>query len=449
MKSKLLILLLLFCFRLSGQVPNSETFTFQNVITELSGVGTQARVDRVTRNSTSGNTYISCNGYAEDIIWDTDATTTMSAFVAAHSGDFGAVTVFDNYNGSCDFIADVPGVDFTSAFIPVTYGTAENIVPNISESSDLINGFERANSDDFDSRYYLYYLVAGDHYLATNSLLNFRNYNGSPDGIPIPINTGAHRVTRTTTFITWECSAGATGFRFDVALDAGFTNILPGYTNIYISKDTWELSGGGYKLEYLVENLTHYYRVRAVTGNGTSASSNGSKFKTATIWYLPALEALQAMYDNLWNIETPVGDFSADYYWSSTEYTLSYAYSVSFGTGSTSYILKSAEDHVRATRHFTSEYNYDIGEEIWDEDEMEVIGIVFYKYDNGDNSYVYYICTPTDQSELQDWSNVTDSFIGGTSTAITAGYVNTALIIGQFGHTYSAAQLCVDVDLGE
>jgi len=272
MKSKLLILLLLFCFRLSGQVPNSETFTFQNVITELSGVGTQARVDRVTRNSTSGNTYISCNGYAEDIIWDTDATTTMSAFVAAHSGDFGAVTVFDNYNGSCDFIADVPGVDFTSAFIPVTYGTAENIVPNIGESSDLVNAFAKAITENYDSRYYPYYLVSGGNLFAHNSQLNFRNYGGTPDGIPIPVATDATYETPNYFNANWNSSVGATKYYIDVSDSYDFSTPVcdPEY---YDKFDVGDVTT--FQVLYCLETSgIYYYRIYAETLNGTSNCSN-------------------------------------------------------------------------------------------------------------------------------------------------------------------------------
>ena len=49
---------------------------------------------------------------------------------------------------------------------------------------------------------------------------------------------------------------------------------------------------------------------------------------------------------------------------------------------------------------------------------------------------------PDDQSTSAAWSNIDDTQIGTTDTAIDTGSANTDAIIGQSGHTASAAQIC-------
>jgi hypothetical protein len=46
------------------------------------------------------------------------------------------------------------------------------------------------------------------------------------------------------------------------------------------------------------------------------------------------------------------------------------------------------------------------------------------------------------------WSNITSAVSGASGTAIGTGLANTATIIGQSGHTASAAQLCNDLTSG-
>jgi uncharacterized membrane protein YeaQ/YmgE (transglycosylase-associated protein family) len=66
----------------------------------------------------------------------------------------------------------------------------------------------------------------------------------------------------------WNSSAGATGYRVDVATDAAFTSMVTGYNNTDAGNATsLQVSG-------LNPNTTYYYRVRAYCSDGTSAGSN-------------------------------------------------------------------------------------------------------------------------------------------------------------------------------
>jgi hypothetical protein len=73
------------------------------------------------------------------------------------------------------------------------------------------------------------------------------------------------------------------------------------------------------------------------------------------------------------------------------------------------------------------------------------VGIVFYVTDGGLHGLEV---APVDQSTGAAWSNITDETIGTTGTAIGTGSANTDAIIGQSGHTASAAQICRDYNGG-
>ncbi|MDD3655525.1 MAG: Ig-like domain-containing protein [Atribacterota bacterium] len=76
-------------------------------------------------------------------------------------------------------------------------------------------------------------------------------------------------------------------------------------------------------------------------------------------------------------------------------------------------------------------------------------GIVAYILVEGDPGYdpnIQHglIAATVDQMAECAWSNITDILIGTTDTAIGTGLANTASIIGQSGHTNSAAKVCDD-----
>jgi len=76
-------------------------------------------------------------------------------------------------------------------------------------------------------------------------------------------------------------------------------------------------------------------------------------------------------------------------------------------------------------------------------------GIVAYILVEGDPGYdpdIQHglVAATADQMAECAWSNITDVLIGTTDTSIGAGLANTTAIIGQSGHTNSAAKVCDD-----
>ena len=76
-------------------------------------------------------------------------------------------------------------------------------------------------------------------------------------------------------------------------------------------------------------------------------------------------------------------------------------------------------------------------------------GIVAYILQSGDPGYISgqthgLIAATADQSTGCAWINITTILIGTTGKAIGTGLANTTAIIGQSGHTSSAAKVCYD-----
>jgi hypothetical protein len=68
-------------------------------------------------------------------------------------------------------------------------------------------------------------------------------------------------------------------------------------------------------------------------------------------------------------------------------------------------------------------------------------GVVFWVDHTGQHGL---ICSMLDLSTSQAWSNVTSTLIGSTAQSDWDGLSNSNAIVGQSGHTNSAAKLCLD-----
>jgi len=153
-------------------------------------------------------------------------------------------------------------------------------------------------------------------------------------------------------------------------------------------------------------------------------------------WFLPSIDELQAMYDNLHT--EGVGGFYTTSYWSSSENGATSAINHNFSSGSFGAGNKSNTLSVRACRTFTAQSGtYAL------RDTGPSGGLIFYI-----DGTTYYEAAPSDQSTSVAWSDVTATLIGTTGTAIGAGRVNTNLINNQVGHTTSAAKECLDYSVG-
>jgi len=156
--------------------------------------------------------------------------------------------------------------------------------------------------------------------------------------------------------------------------------------------------------------------------------------KTYADWFLPSRDELDEMYDELKLYG--YGDFGDDFYWCSSENVFAdSAFAQRFSDGYQYFYNKvSISYNVRACRSFYSTDTYGL------RDTGPAGGLIFYI--DGNN---YFEAAPSDQSASYIWSNINTILIGTTGTAIGTGQANTTAIIGQAGHTNSAAKLCNDL----
>jgi len=161
-------------------------------------------------------------------------------------------------------------------------------------------------------------------------------------------------------------------------------------------------------------------------------------------WFLPSIDELKEMHDELYAYG--VGGFNSTgvNYWSSTESGANSVKKVLFLFGG---IIGDANkqlgpgvfDYIRACRSFTA----GVGDYAL-RDVGPAGGLIFYI-----SGTTYYEAAPSDQGSTNQWSNITTVEIGITAqgTAIGTGQANTTAIINQAGHTSSAAKLCNDLSI--
>jgi hypothetical protein len=96
---------------------------------------------------------------------------------------------------------------------------------------------------------------------------------------------------------------------------------------------------------------------------------------------------------------------------------------------------------VYATAGGSSGFTHYIGEQFGG-------GVIFHLYKDNIGVEHGLIVALTDQSSAQAWSNVTITLIGPTAQSPWDGLSNSNAIVGQTGHTSSAAKLCLDLVSG-
>jgi uncharacterized protein (TIGR02145 family) len=213
----------------------------------------------------------------------------------------------------------------------------------------------------------------------------------------------------------------------------------------------WTSSESEYYESFCIGSEAYYVRLGSHWTNAEMLSADKSMYHSVRLlknvsappvqhifddWFLPSKDELRAMYDELYLFG--VGGFTGAVYKSSTEDSYfgspdTQADGINFPAGFFGPYAKSLSQYVRACRAFTTTTVYSlrgIG---------PAGGLIFYI--NGDD---YLEAAPVDCANSV-WSNINNVAIGTTGTAIGTGQANTTAIIGQVGHTTSAAKLCDDL----
>jgi hypothetical protein len=153
-------------------------------------------------------------------------------------------------------------------------------------------------------------------------------------------------------------------------------------------------------------------------------------------WYLPSKDEAVLLYTNL--KAYGVGGLSVISLWTSSESSATSSWILHLTDGTMVGANKTTNTYSRAIRSFTTSDIYNL------RDIGPSGGWIYHIIDNGNGTYTYLECAPVNTA-IGHWSNITNVAIGTTGTAIGDGQSNTLEIIGQAGHTASAAKLCNDL----
>lgn len=154
-------------------------------------------------------------------------------------------------------------------------------------------------------------------------------------------------------------------------------------------------------------------------------------------WYLPSQDEMSAIYTNIY-LEG-LGDFDNTWYWTSSETDAINAVALDLDTGNVNPTDKTQTILYRPVRHFESTDIYALG------DRGEGNGFIFYDEDLGGGDHRYYEVYPTPYGTTFAWTDAGANLIGTTGTIVGTGYTNSLAIIGQIGHTTSAANECLTI----
>jgi hypothetical protein len=432
MRTKLLILSLFFCLSLYSQVPTLSTTAVSNITAttcdsggNITDEGDSPVIARgVCWNTTHNPVYEdnkTKNGSGTGIFTShvTNLVAVNTYYIRAYAVNGSGIGYGNEVSVEITILSSVPDNEAFSLVDVTDIVSAAN--------HDLVDCFSHGITNHFNKQYYPNYLVEGPNAFIENSLLNFRDYDRS---LRPPTDFACVEKTTTSLYWTWvDNSWDEDGF---------YVERSPDGTSDWIEVETTAADVEGFIDGSLSPNTPYYYRIRAFDGalhsDWVTGYTSTNSFELDD-WYLPSRGELRAMYDNLKVYS--VGNFTTDYYWSSTQAAYNEAWVVSFNNGGYYNSGKDQLYSVRAICSFVAAVDaYAI------RDTGPHGGLIFY-IKNNSGIYTYFESKTTDQSVNYIWSNVLHSV--PTLSGIGTGMYNTQQIIMQEDHTDSAAKLCNDL----
>jgi phosphodiesterase/alkaline phosphatase D-like protein len=169
----------------------------------------------------------------------------------------------------------------------------------------MVSGYDNVDVGDVTSKLVDTGLSAGTTYYyrvrtanASGASPNSPNPTSVITTPPPPALNTATLMTTTSFTASWNAATGATGYRVDVATNAGFTNFVPLHNDKAVPATPTELEVTG-----LTSGVTYYYRVRAVNSGGTSGTQGVTEVVTLPLApdATPASQVGQTAFTANWN----------------------------------------------------------------------------------------------------------------------------------------------------
>ena len=128
--------------------------------------------------------------------------------------------------------------------------------------------------------HYYYRLRAGYAEPWLHSSVNSNSMSVKTAAVPVVTLLAATNITEGSFTASWVAPAGtaADKYRLEIAKDAKFANLVPGYESLAVpgNQTSWEVTG-------LNPDFTYYYRVKVVADGATSEDSNIISVKTLAL----------------------------------------------------------------------------------------------------------------------------------------------------------------------
>jgi large repetitive protein len=166
------------------------------------------------------------------------------------------------------------GTSFSANWVASSGATSYRLdVSTVSSFASFVTGWQNVDVGNVTTYAVSTNITEGTQYYYRLRAVSADGTSGNSSTIsvvtvpPAPADQAATNILNGSFDANWLASTGATGYRLDVATDAGFTSFVSGYNNLDVGNVTT------YTVKGLTGSTSYFYQIRAYNTGGTSSSS--------------------------------------------------------------------------------------------------------------------------------------------------------------------------------